>query len=87
MHLSDDETADHSRSGALSVMREVARGSDMTGEHPVSRCFSDDDYESIISLAWRYQFDDDRAAFRQGLLDLETYLEPRILAVEAKENE
>lgn len=87
MSLSDDDSAENSRAGALSVMSEVARSAELTVEHPVSRCFSDDDYESIIDLAWRCQFDDDRATFRQGLLDLETYLEPRILALEARGDE
>jgi hypothetical protein len=37
------------------------------------------DYEQLITLAWRYQFDDDRTKFKRELHELQAHVSQRIL--------
>ncbi|MEV4383426.1 hypothetical protein [Streptosporangium sp. NPDC049644] len=42
--------------------------------------FLQDDYEQLIKLAWRYQFDDDRSKYKRELRELQEHASERILA-------
>jgi hypothetical protein len=41
--------------------------------------FRAEDYEQLIALAWRHQFDDDRTKFKRELRELQTHITQRIL--------
>ena len=73
--------AGQGRDGALAALREAAAEPGMNKEfgHAVAS-FEDSDYEHLIALAWRYQFDDDRSKFKRALRELQDQVSPRILA-------
>lgn len=74
-----DDTG-HGRDGALSALREVAESADRTRFGLAIDSFEPDDYNEVVSLAWRYQFDDDRSKFKRDLRELQTHVSERILA-------
>lgn len=68
------------RAGALAALREVAEDDDLTQQFGVAvASFEPDDYEQIIALCWRYQFDDDRSKFKRELRELQEQVSQRIL--------
>ncbi|MGO4359324.1 hypothetical protein AB4Y83_01355 [Terrabacter sp. RAF57] len=77
-----DETDDtgHGRQGALLALREVADAADRRQFGLAIDSFEQGDYDEIVSLAWRYQFDDDRSKFRRELRELQSHVSERILA-------
>lgn len=77
-----DETGDiaHGREGALSAIKEVAETADRKQFGLALDSFEADDYEEIVRLAWRYQFDDDRSKCRRELRQLQVHVSERILA-------
>ena len=46
----------------------------------VSAAFEPDDYEQIIGLAWRHQFNDDRSKFKREIRELQEHVSQRIIA-------
>ncbi len=74
-----DETG-HGREGALAALREAADDADASRFGLAIESFEPDDYEEIITLAWRYQFDDDRSKFKRNLRELQEHVSERILA-------
>ncbi len=74
-----DETG-HGRDGALEALREAADKADAGRFGTAIESFEPDDYEEIIRLAWRYQFDDDRSKFKRELRELQEHVSERILA-------
>lgn len=74
-----DDTG-HGREGALSALREVAEDADTKRFGIAIDSFEADDYEEIVHLAWRYQFDDDRSKFKRELRKLQEHVSERILA-------
>lgn len=74
-----DETG-HGRPGALEALQEVANDTDRSKFGMAIDSFEAEDYEQIIGLAWRYQFDDDRSKFRRELRELQDHVSERILA-------
>ncbi|WP_104062514.1 hypothetical protein [Arthrobacter sp. 4R501] len=74
-----DQTS-HAREGALSALREVAEVADRERFGFAIDSFEADDYEQIVRLAWRYQFDDDRSKFKRELRQLQGHVSERILA-------
>lgn len=68
------------RRGALAALREVAEDPDLKRQFGVAvASFEPGDYEQIVALAWRYQFDDDRSKFKRDLRELQGHVSQRIL--------
>lgn len=78
--VNDLDHAGHGREGALSALREVAEAADRERFGLAIDSFEADDYEEIVRLAWRYQFDDDRSKFKRELRLLQGHVSERILA-------
>lgn len=79
--MTDESTneAGQGRAGALAALREVAED-DFAQQFGVAvASFGPDDYEQIVALAWRYQFDDDRSKFKRELRELQEQVSQRIL--------
>lgn len=68
------------RPGALAALREVAESADRSKFGIAVDSFYPEDYEQIIGLAWRHQFDDDRSKFKRDLRELQGHVSERILA-------
>jgi hypothetical protein len=68
------------REGALAALNEVAAEPEMIKQFGIpAAAFQEEDYEQLIALAWRHQFDDDRTKFKRELRELQTHVTPRIL--------
>ncbi|MGX1769502.1 hypothetical protein ACWIE7_14530 [Dietzia sp. NPDC055343] len=87
--MSDENTeASHAREGALAALREVAATSSRSKFGTAMDSFEEADYEEIVRLAWRYQFDEDRSKFKRELRALQEHVSGRILArLELKSND
>lgn len=72
--------AGYGRPGALEALKEVAGDADRRTFGMAIDSFEPSDYEQIITLAWRYQFDDDRSKFKRELRELQEHVSERILA-------
>lgn len=79
---SDEEATGsaHGRKGAFAALQEVASTADRTKFGIAIDSFEPEDYEQIIGLAWRHQFDDDRSKFKRELRGLQEHVAGRILA-------
>lgn len=69
----------HARDGALAALNEAALQSDESEFASARSAFTPGDYEEIIALAWRYQFDDDRSKFRREFRKLGSHVSQRIV--------
>lgn len=70
----------HGRQGALAALREVATDPEIVKQFGIpAAAFQDEDYQQLIALAWRHQFDDDRSKFKRELRDLQAHVTQRIL--------
>lgn len=78
--MDDSDDAGHGRAGALEALMEVVDNADRREFGIAIDSFEPKDYEQIISLAWRYQFDDDRSKFKRELRELQEHVSDRILA-------
>lgn len=78
LHEPDD--TGHGREGALSALREAADAADRKRFGLAIDSFEPEDYDEIVRLAWRYQFDDDRSKFKRELRELQSHVSERILA-------
>lgn len=74
-----DDTG-HGREGALSALREMADVADRKAFGRAIDSFEPEDYDEIVRLAWRYQFDDDRSKFKREIRELQSHVSERILA-------
>jgi hypothetical protein len=75
-----NDDAGHGRAGALEALLDVARESDIVSDYrTVSAAFEPDDYEQIIALAWRHQFNDDRSRFKREIRELQEHVSQRII--------
>jgi hypothetical protein len=76
-----EDTAGQGREGALAALREVADDPDLVEQFGIATSsFEPEDYEQLVTLAWRYQFDDDRSKFKRELRELQEHVSQRILA-------
>lgn len=76
-----DTDAAQSRAGALEALLEVAQEADIVRDYPrINAAFERDDYEQIIRLAWRNQFDDDRTKFKRDLRTLHEQIGQRVVS-------
>jgi len=76
----ENDSDGQGRDGALAALREVAEDPEFVRLFSLAiASFDLEDYEQIISLAWRYQFDDDRTKFKRGMHELQQHVSQRIL--------
>ena len=77
-----DNTGDlvYGREGALEALKEAADTTDRKRFGLAINSFTAEDYEQLIALAWRYQFDEDRSKFKRELRELQEHVSERILA-------
>jgi hypothetical protein len=78
--VDEPDDAGHGRPGALEALREMADDADRRTFGIAIDSFEAEDYEQLIGLAWRYQFDDDRSKFKRELRELQEHVSERILA-------
>jgi len=78
---STKDNAGHGRAGALQALLDVAQEPDIVGDYRIaSAAFEADDYQQIVALAWRYQFNDDRGKFKREIRELQEHVSQRVLA-------
>jgi hypothetical protein len=76
----ENDDASQGKAGALAALKEVATDPEMVREFRITtEAFSDEDYKDLISLAWRYQFDDDRSRFKREIRELQVHVTEEIL--------
>lgn len=76
----------HARNGALEALAEAAKATDRKKYGIAMDSFEQEDYDDLIGLAWRFQFDDDRSKFKRELRKLQEHVSARVLArLELKE--
>lgn len=78
--VEEPDASGQGRAGALEALKEVADSADRRSFGLAIDSFEAEDYEQIIGLAWRYQFDDDRSKFKRELRELQEHVCGRILA-------
>lgn len=78
--VEESDDIGHGRPGALAAIREVADAADRMKFGMAVDSFDPEDYEQLIGLAWRHQFDDDRSKFKRELRELQEHVSERILA-------
>lgn len=79
VQLENDEVG-QGREGALDALEEVATSPEMIKQFGIpAASFQEEDYEQLIALAWRHQFDDDRTKFKRELRELQAHVTQRIL--------
>lgn len=78
--VEESDDTGHGRAGALAALQEVAETADAEQYGLAIESFEPDDYEEIVRLAWRYQFDDDRSKFKRELRELQEHVSDRIIA-------
>ena len=81
MVISHDEDDGHGRAGALEALLDVAKELNVINDFPIpNTVFRPQDYEEIIAIAWRHQFNEDRSKFKKDIRELEQHVSPRILS-------
>ena len=81
MEQQTNDDAGHARTGALEALLDAAHELDIDGDYrTVSAAFDADDYEQIIALAWRHQFNDDRSKFKREIRELQEHVGKRIIS-------
>jgi hypothetical protein len=76
----DDDEVGHGREGALAALNEVAADLEVIKQFgDPAAAFEPADYEQLISLAWRHQFEIDRTKFKRELRGLQEHVNQRIL--------
>lgn len=82
MNNTESDEAGHGREGALAALLEVTADPAMTNNFSIpTSAFRAEDYEQLIALAWRHQFDEDRTKFKREIRELQTHVSQRILDV------
>lgn len=78
----ENDEVSHGREGALAALIEVAADRWMRNNFSIpTSSFRAEDYEQLIALAWRHQFDEDRAKFKREIRELQAHVSERILDV------
>jgi hypothetical protein len=76
----ENDEAGQGREGALAALNEVANDSQIIQLFgSAASAFQEEDYEQLIALAWRHQFDEDRTKFKRELRELQEHVSQRIL--------
>ena len=75
-----DEDALPTQADALSVLLEVSQEERVRESHPlVAEFIGHEDLESIVNIAWRYQFIEDRYSFKKDMKDLQANVTRKIV--------
>jgi len=65
----------HSQDAAFEVLKGAAAERDIYGDYrTIAAAFNDEDYRHLVTLAWRYQFSDDRYQFKRELREMQQYV-------------
>ncbi len=76
----ENDEAGQGREGALAALNEVADDPEMIEQFGIpAAAFQDEDYQQLIALAWRHQFDYDRSKFKRELRELQEHVSQRTL--------
>jgi transcription elongation factor GreA-like protein len=76
----ENDEAGQGREGALAALYEVANGPEIIELFgSAASAFQEEDYQQLIALAWRHQFDEDRTKFKRELRELQEHLSQRIV--------
>jgi hypothetical protein len=76
----ENDEAGQGREGALAALNEVANDPHIIRLFgSAASAFQEEDYDQLIALAWRHQFDEDRTKFKRELRELQEHVSQRIL--------
>lgn len=78
--MTDPKTApqEHGPSSAIEAMLEAAMRASLVAEHrTAASAMTEDDYRTLVDLAWRYQFDD-RMEFKRAIREMEQIVGDRM---------
>ena len=68
-----------SQQGGLLALVEASQDRDILADYrTIANAFDDEDYRTIIDLAWRHQFDNERLHFKREIRELQQYVCSRI---------
>jgi hypothetical protein len=75
----ENDEAGQGREGALAALNEVANDPEIIELFgSAAAAFQEEDYQQLIALAWRYQFDEDRTKFKRELRELQEHVSQRM---------
>ena len=75
MNENDDSEITQSQQGALFALIEVSQDLDLLKDYRlIAAAFEDGDYQTIIDLAWRHQFDSERLHFKRQIRELQEHV-------------
>jgi hypothetical protein len=75
----DDTDVTQGQQGALFALIEVSQDRDLVKDYrTIADTFEEDDYRTIIDLAWRHQFNNERLNFKRQIRELQQYVCSRI---------
>lgn len=75
-----DSEASHGKAGALAAMLEASEDADIANDYrSIAHGFDADDYQAIIDISWRHQFNDDRLDFKREVRELQQDVSRRAL--------
>lgn len=74
------DPSQHGAESAFEAMLEVADRRDIQHDFgTVASAFRDEDLRTVVDLAWRYQFSDDRSQFKRDIRGLQEVVGMRVL--------
>lgn len=75
----DDSDMTQSQQGALFALIEASQDLDLLNDYRrIAAAFEDGDYQAIIDLAWRHQFDSERLHFKRQIRELQEHVCSRV---------
>jgi hypothetical protein len=79
MSENDDSDITQGQQGALFALIEASQDLDLLKDYRmIAAAFEEDDYQTIIVLAWRHQFDSERLHFKRQIRELQEHVCSRI---------
>lgn len=79
MTAGSEEDAGQGLTGALAALVDVTRDADIHDDYrTMSSIFEVEDYRTIIDLAWRHQFNDERLNFKREIRELQQHVCSRV---------
>jgi hypothetical protein len=79
MNENDESDLTQSQQGALFSLIEASQDLDLLKDYRIiAAAFEDGDYQAIIDLAWRHQFDSERLHFKRQIRELQEHVCSRI---------
>lgn len=80
--MSDEFTGDLSqgREGALRALIEASTEADIVSDYTtIASSFTPLDYEAVIDLAWRHQFNVERLNFKREIRELQQHVSQQVM--------